>query len=354
MRVGRDEMPSVKTALVVLGMHRSGTSALSGTLIRLFGGAPRTLMAADAGNELGYFESELIAALNDRVLALAGCRWDEWRTVRLDGVDRLALCALEHEAGELIAAEYDAGGPIVLKDPRICRIFPFWQRVLENSGYEVRVLMPLRSPLEVAASLTARDGFSRSKGLLLWLRHVLEAERDSRARPRTLLRWTDFLADWRTCLERAMCETGLEWSPPPADVAAEIGRFLQPRLHHHASPPQAADAIVGGWITICGQALDELLGDPQAAAARARLDALRGELDAASVLFEAMLAEADQRVGEAQQQAQAARAAQAAAEATLELVTRSTIWRATGPLRAVLHGLPRLRGLVRRDLRGRR
>ena len=69
-------MPDV---IVVLGMHRSGTSAVAGTLTKLGGAAPKHLLTADSGNPRGYFESVAFMEFHDELLASAGSCWHDWR-----------------------------------------------------------------------------------------------------------------------------------------------------------------------------------------------------------------------------------------------------------------------------------
>ena len=68
----------MKTAYVVLGMHRSGTSSVAGALTLLGAAAPRTLMQAAADNPTGFWESEKITEFNDEVLHAAGSSWLDW------------------------------------------------------------------------------------------------------------------------------------------------------------------------------------------------------------------------------------------------------------------------------------
>src|SRR3546814_14850657 len=84
---------------------------------------------------------------------------------------------------------------ILLKDPRICRFLPFWLDACESFGIEPLVVFAWRDPFQVAHSLRNRNQFSRDKGLLLWLRHVLDAERDSRRLPRCFVRYEPLLSD---------------------------------------------------------------------------------------------------------------------------------------------------------------
>ena len=65
-------MTQEKRAVLVLGMHRSGTSALT-RIINLMGfSAPKTLMAATEANEAGFWESEVFMDLDERILKACG------------------------------------------------------------------------------------------------------------------------------------------------------------------------------------------------------------------------------------------------------------------------------------------
>ena len=64
-----------RTAYLVLGMHRSGTSALANVLALAGASLPREVMPADSHNARGYFEPWRIAVFNDRRLAAAGTSW---------------------------------------------------------------------------------------------------------------------------------------------------------------------------------------------------------------------------------------------------------------------------------------
>ena len=119
------------TVVVVLGMHRSGTSSAAGTLIRLGGGAPKHLMAPNVNNEKGYCESSVIKALNDAILAAGGSDWKDWRKFDLDKIDALAANALRARAKRALVGEFGGVGLAVMKDPRICRLMAFWRPVFD-------------------------------------------------------------------------------------------------------------------------------------------------------------------------------------------------------------------------------
>jgi hypothetical protein len=105
--------------------------------------------------------------LNDSMLRAAGTVWHS----RL-GFDPLALpdeeaARLTSTAG-LILRDLDAHWPWFIKDPRLCLTLPLWQPLLE-APLAVHVL---RHPLEVAASLLARNALPIPVGLTLWKPHV--------------------------------------------------------------------------------------------------------------------------------------------------------------------------------------
>ena len=223
--------PAPRRVVVVLGMHRSGTSAVAGCLHRLgvdFG--PR-LMPATEDNPRGYFEHVDFVNLHDRLLLALGRAWDDtspfppgwWQGDAL--ADR--FCA---EAVRLVQRDF-ADTPLWgFKDPRLCRLLPWWRLRWRELGCEPRFVIVRRPPLEVAASLGKREGFSAAKSHLLWLQHVLDAERETRGCPRVVIDFKAFVADWQTALEPVRGLLGQLWPNPPAAVEAAESRFVDPGL----------------------------------------------------------------------------------------------------------------------------
>ena len=76
-----------RRAILVLGMHRSGTSAVTGLLVRL-GARAKTLIRPNEHNPLGFWESDAFFAYHERLLRDAGTDWDEWTPVAVDGLIR--------------------------------------------------------------------------------------------------------------------------------------------------------------------------------------------------------------------------------------------------------------------------
>ena len=62
------------------------------------------------------------------------------------------------------------------KDPRTTILLPFWQMLIPN----LRFVIGVRNPLEVARSLRKRDGMSIGAGAYLWYRYTRAGVRDTR------------------------------------------------------------------------------------------------------------------------------------------------------------------------------
>lgn len=282
----RSDSAPGKICIAVLGMHRSGTSAFARVMNLLGCSLPADLMPPSESNATGHWESASVASLNDEILTSAGSRWDDWMPFSEDWYASPVRDGYRDRALGVLNAEFGASPLFVVKDPRICRIAPFWFDVLTHFGCEVVVAMPIRNPFEVAQSLQKRDGLDIGFGLLLWLRHVLEAEHASRGRARHIFAYDQLLADWAR-VSRAMEEaTGLVWPRKTVLAAAEVDGFLTRDARHqnveealplgHRSPlwVRQTYTILKRWC--------ELGEDP---ADYAALDQVRAEFDVAAPSF---------------------------------------------------------------------
>jgi hypothetical protein len=134
---------------------------------------------------------------------------------------------------ELVAGLF-AGAPVAaVKDPRACRMVPLWRDVAARAAARPAALLIVRHPDEVARSLADRGGMSRTRAHLLWMVHLLEAERDSRDLPRAFVSYDALLADWRAELAR-IGEAMPGFLPvPDQNAAAAIDGFLDASLRNH-------------------------------------------------------------------------------------------------------------------------
>lgn len=231
--------------LLVLGMHRSGTSALSGLLAAGGASPPKNLLAANEFNPRGYFESGRIAWVNGARLHGSGSAWDDpllfpcpsWPSAE-DGHWRgLARDAFVQEFE-------DAPWPL-MKDPRLSVVLPAWRPVFKDLGLQPRCVICVRNPAAVAASLVRRDGFSAEKALLLWASYMVAAVLNTHDLPRVFVSYDALLADWRSEAGRIEATHGC---PSPAGdpaTAAEADAFLTPKLRHNSG---GGDLLRYGWV----------------------------------------------------------------------------------------------------------
>ncbi len=296
-------------AIIVLGMHRSGTSSIAGALVTLGAKAPNTPLPAASDNERGFFESLQIMQLNDEILRSAGTTWDDWRAFNPAWFSSPVAKSFEERAIAALKGEFGSAPLAAIKDPRLCRLMPFWSNAINEAGYSPRIVIPIRSPLEVARSLWLRNGIPLSKGLLMWLRHVLDAEASSRAHPTAFVEWSEFLADWRFSLARIGERLGLDWPRLSDQSAAEIDRFISPTLRHNSVSIDdlKAHRYVHDWVLKVYEALLTLAADPSSEAARHQLDEVKSEFDEACKFFGGILLDFEESALRERQEADSAR-----------------------------------------------
>lgn len=292
-----DTVPS-KTALIVLGMHRSGTSALAGVLGHLGAALPRDLMAASNRNAKGFFESNLVMNLNDRILESAGSNWWDIRRIPLDWLETQAAASFLDSAQEVLHSDFQDAPLFVLKDPRICRLMPFWKRALDRFGARIMVVHTHRPPLDMSASLTRWSGHETDYNLVLWLRHVLDAEADSRDLPRVFTSYHGLLENWELAVDHITRGLEIHWPRSAAEAHDEIADFLSRDLQHFSglAADDGRDALPAALRTTL-DLLDRWAAKAEDAGDHGTLDDLQARLDLVAPLYEGpALRSAERRV----------------------------------------------------------
>jgi len=272
-------------------MHRSGTSAFTRVLSLLGCDLPKTLMQAHKSNETGHWESDVIRHLNDRILASAGTRWDDWLEVNPGWLQSPKSEEFREEALALLREEFGASRLFVLKDPRICRLLPFWLSVLDEAGVRPLILSPVRNPLEVAASLGGRNGFEAGLGHLLWLRHVLDSEFGSRGTPRFFTSYDRLIGGWARTATDAQTALGIAWPRMSDRAAGEIEGFLSDHHRHYQEPEEAVldNPTLSDWLRGTFEILGRWATAGESPQDFAALDRIRAELNIAAPAFSRLL-----------------------------------------------------------------
>ena len=219
--------------VAVVGMHRGGTSATAGLLVRSGLSGPRDddLIPATRSNQAGHWESLQVVSCNARLLrALGGTAFGppavtlNWENVR-------NYAEVRDDALRWFADAH-VGGPMMVKDPRLCMTLPFWREVVP---VPIAVVFVLRSPLSVARSLQARDGVPMMLGLAAWDRSMRSAALVLEGLPTLLVDYDDMMVDPDVTTKeviRFLEQVGVDVAPGLKEAAA---RHLDSALHHQKS-----------------------------------------------------------------------------------------------------------------------
>lgn len=159
-------------AIFILGMHRSGTSTVAKAAVDLGAYPGKKLLDADEFNQKGYWENKRIVELNDKILAFFGMKWYNIDNIVLNRFQSMLYeyydCFV-HEAKAILEEEFEDSKCIVIKDPRLSLLLPFWEKVFNEIGIKTKRIIVYRKPIEVANSLYKRNGIEIEAGIKLWI-----------------------------------------------------------------------------------------------------------------------------------------------------------------------------------------
>ncbi len=274
--------PPAHRIVVVLGMHRSGTSVITRALAALGADLGDNLMESVAGNnDKGFWEDVDFNRLNERVLAKCGSSWNRLSALPNSHFYGSEFAPERMEAAKLVQKKMANSEVFAFKDPRTAVLLAFWKCVFEDISVEPQYIICVRNPLEVAESLRKRDGFDLVKSLVLWLKHVHPALRETQGSTRLFVKYDDVLSDPEAQLARMAEALDLKMPAPGSAAMLEYQKdFLDASLQHHSissnelgrndSIPKAVQqlyALLDGW---CDADPGETLTSP---------DALTAEID---------------------------------------------------------------------------
>ncbi len=234
-------------AIIVLGMHRSGTSAVT-RAIGLLGAE-----MGDAERMQRLWENIPLRNLNEKLFGLGNGTWDA--PPEPGWLDSKRARALLDRARRTVADQFGSAQVAVWKDPRTCVTLPFWLDVFEA---EPVFLLIHRHPTEVADSLGSRNKLGRGHGYAMWERYNADALRSSQGHPTVVLEYGALVTDpvgSLASVSRSFADFGVTLPNDPATT--DHGLVLEQR-HHTAS---AVDEIDGETATASQQDLFALLRD---------------------------------------------------------------------------------------------
>ena len=226
-----------RRVIVVLGMHRSGTSAITRGLQVLGASLGENLMPpAVDNNEKGFFEDIEINALNIQALHAIGSEWFYLVPITSHDVQFLRENGYILQAVELLRKKIESANIFAFKDPRIAKISLFWNQVIEHLQLDVSYVIALRHPLSVVKSLEKRDGFFPEHSYFLWLDHVLESLRGSTGKSRVLIDYDRLIKS--PDIELSRLADAFHLHVNHIELEDYKNNFLDPALRHTVYSPE--------------------------------------------------------------------------------------------------------------------
>lgn len=279
-------------AFIILGMHRSGTSALTRILSLAGCSLPENLIGSTDGNQKGHWESATINEINNAILNSAGSSWQDWGAFSEDWYESPLAGEMTARVSSTISSEFGQSRLCVIKDPRISKIVPIWFEALQAVGIEPLPVLMFRHPDEVASSLFARNQINKEIGQLIWLRYTLDAEHATRGRPRSLVGYDKLLSDWKSCVSLISSTFDLKFPMPAAKMAPKVAGFLSPELRHHdvRDTYTSANSSLLPWTERAWDIFARWLSEGESSADHQTLDSLRQSLDESQHMFERLTA----------------------------------------------------------------
>ena len=226
---------------VVLGMHRSGTSALTGMLAQAGLDVPDDLMDRpdDVINLKGYWESEGLMQVNDSLFADLGLHWSSSDQLPVNWwTTQKAVVWRRHLIRQLTQTCRGTQHPVI-KDPRMCVLMAGMRPLFNAAVVDFCFFIPVRHPMEVARSLQSAQGTSLGRGLALWIAHVREAERQTRGQRRLILSFNDLLQEPDAVL--AQCRQITHPGDLDAGLTSQAAGFIDPSLQRQRKEERLDD-----------------------------------------------------------------------------------------------------------------
>lgn len=226
--------------ILVLGMHRSGTSAVT-RLVNMMGAyvgpEDKLLEISDKtmikSNSKGHWERRDVIHVNDQILKAQGASWHQPYGNAAFNTETLVPNSVKQM--QLIIYGLDTQRPWVMKDPRMCLTLPAWLPFLEMPI----AIITVRSPEHIASSLQKRNQMSHEKAVSMWEYYMSQLLNATLDIPRVFVRYEHLLMrpsltvqglyDWLT-------QQGCHRLTLPAQ--REINAFIDPALNH-ANPDDA-------------------------------------------------------------------------------------------------------------------
>lgn len=229
-------MTEQKNVYVVLGMARSGTSAITRGLQALGVDLGNHLIPAnDKWNAKGFFEdNDIVYKINRRVLTATDRNGMFVNLTTEMCESNEVLRNLKNAAVHLVKERLAATRHWGFKDPRTAKVLPFWESVFNTLRVHDHYIFTVRNPLASAHSYMQLSGCDLEEALLLWLAHLLPAVDATHEKNRIVVSYELMLQDPHPQLARIKEGLNIKTPVNQADIDMYANEFLDKKMHHYA------------------------------------------------------------------------------------------------------------------------
>jgi predicted O-methyltransferase YrrM len=289
-------LPYKQAAILVVGVHRSGTSCLAHLLHVLGAKLPAQVIGPGHGNSLGHWEPMRLMRINKEILSAIGRTWYDPRPIPPSWFRSKEAYVFHERLVAEIALGYEVAPLILIKDPRICRLLPLYLDVLDALEIEPLIILPIRHPGEVIRSIHERDHIDPSIVDLLWLRSLVEAEEASRTCARVWISFDQLLDDWEATVRSIADQLGIVWPNGPQTVASVAASIVRRRHQHYRMADDPTPFLPAPLTIHAWQAAQQGLNGNEEAA-RAAFDRIRASITEVDHLNEPQQESIQNRLG---------------------------------------------------------
>jgi hypothetical protein len=214
--------------ICIIGMHRSGTSMVARLLQQagLYLGPEDKLLGANSDNPEGHFEHTGFLEINNALLQRLGGSWDVPPHMEPGWELDASLEDIRTEAKSVVGT-FLGNSPWGWKEPRTTILLPFWKSIISN----LRFVICVRSPLDVAKSLVSRNQLAIDHGVHLWSCYMRAAIQETEGYSRLLVFYENFFGASGTEARGLLKFCGLD----STCSQAVLGSGVRSKLRHHNS-----------------------------------------------------------------------------------------------------------------------
>lgn len=223
--------------ICVLGMHRSGTSAIT-RAINLLGadlGDQEKLWPPGDDNPEGFWEHRDIVTVHEKILGVLKSYWDTTTPLPDKWWESKRMESYRSELEDIVVDQFINKPLWLWKDPRTCLLLPLWQEILAKLKIEVSYVVCFRNPVDVMKSLHRRNNFGTEKSYGIWILYTLSSLFWTLDSKRVILRYDSFLEDWEPSLRRISNTLSIPWPEDDSELRSEMVDFIKPTLRHNHS-----------------------------------------------------------------------------------------------------------------------